>query len=203
MLAFILTQEMDSYASSHVCSLPRWFGCNHFVDTGTIFLLTFMAIPPMIVISSLKDQYGCISLCILALVDGQSQSTCSHKMPRCSLSRVATLISSAVMQSGISLLISIILMFMYIPDISSFLFVLCLCPDNWSAMNCCGSCFNSILMLYWWIHNSILCSLCYRLATFFLKIATSYLWSVFTLKQYWWNFSRPWSMSIASHSILL
>ena len=85
------------------------------------------------------------------------------------------------MHSGMSIHYSIALMIMHIHGISLPLFVSWLGLDNQSAMNSCGPGLHSIFMLYWWIYNSILCSLCDRHATSFFKIATSGLWCVIML----------------------
>ena len=61
-----------------------------------------MAVPSVIVISSLNDQYGCSSFCPSAFIDGQLQSKYSESRLKCTLTRVATLISSAGMQSSVS-----------------------------------------------------------------------------------------------------
>ena len=61
---------------------------------------------------------------------------------------VAILISSAVMQSGMSLHESIALMVMHMPGICCVLFDSWLCLDSQSAMNNCGPGLYSILMLY-------------------------------------------------------
>ena len=122
-----------------------------------------MVIPSMIAILSLNDQYGCNFFCTSAFVDGQPWNTWSERMLRCSLSGVATLITSAFMQSDISV------HDYCIPGISLSLFVSWFCLDSKSAMNSYVSDLCSI-MLYCWICNSILCSLSDRVATSFLKL---------------------------------
>ena len=74
--------------------------------------MCFMAILSMIAISYLSDQYGCISFCISAFVNGQPGSINYDRMPRYSLS-VFTILSSS----------SLALIEMHMPGISSFLFV--------------------------------------------------------------------------------
>ena len=91
-------------------------------DAGTIILLPFVAIPQVITVLSLNEQYGCSSLHILAFVDGQPCNVYSDSIPKCSMSRVASLISSPVMQSGIYMHVSIAFMVIHITDISSSLF---------------------------------------------------------------------------------
>ena len=63
------------------------------------YSFSFMAIPSVIAVLSLNDQYHYSSFCSSAFVDGYLQSTFYERMPRCSSCRVAILISSAVMQS--------------------------------------------------------------------------------------------------------
>ena len=134
----------------------------------------------MIAISSLTIQYGCSSFCTSASVDDQSWSTCSDRMPRCSSSSVAIHISSAVKQSGISVHDSIALIIKHIPGISSLFISHCFWIAN-LQMNSCGPGLYSILMMYSWMCNIILCSLHDMLATSFSKTVTSSLCSVITL----------------------
>ena len=108
MSAFMLTQYLDSHASSLVFPIPTWFRCSCFSvlscnDAGTIILLLFMAIPLVIAISSLNDQYDCSSFCTSVFVDGQPQNAFSDRIPKCPLFSVANLIFLAVMQSGMSM----------------------------------------------------------------------------------------------------
>ena len=63
-------------------------------------------------------------------VAGQLQSISSDRMPMCSSPRVAVLISSAVMHSGISLHDSIALMVKHMPGISLSLFHVCVWIAN-------------------------------------------------------------------------
>ena len=69
-------------------------------------------------------------------------------MPRYLSSRAAIFISSAVIQSGISVYESIALMVMHIPDISLSQFVSWLCLDSKYVMNSCDPVLCIILMLY-------------------------------------------------------
>ena len=92
-------------------------------NVGVIILLPLMAIPSMIAILSLNDQYGCNSFCTPVYVDGQPCSMSSANVLRCLSYGVTSLISSAVMQSGMSIYGSIALMVMYFPGISSSLLV--------------------------------------------------------------------------------
>ena len=155
---------------------PTWFTYNwsralFCREQHTVILVPFMAILSMIMMSSLKDQYGCTSS-TSASVDGQPCITYTDSMPKCSSARVASLVSSAVMQSGISVHDSTTFMVMHIPGISSSLS----CGCAWiakSTVNSCGPGLYRIPMLYWWMHNNILCYLCDRVTTSFLKIATS------------------------------
>ena len=67
------------------------------------------------------------------------------KPQRCSSSKVTSHISSALMQSGMSVHNSVVIIFILIPGISSSHFVLWLCLDGQSAMNSCGTVLCSIL----------------------------------------------------------
>ena len=69
----------------------------------------------------------------------------------CSSSIVVDLISSAVMQSGMSAHDSMAFMVMLIYGIS--VSVSCLCLDIWSGMKICGLGLYSICMPYGWRHN--------------------------------------------------
>ena len=80
----------------------------------------------------------------------------SAKELRCSSYTVIYLISYALMQSGISVHNSIMLMVMHMPGISISPFVYWLCFDSQPVMNRCGPGLYSILMLCWCIHSSIL-----------------------------------------------
>ena len=71
--AFMLTQYMDSHASSIVFSLTLCFGCSCFsalscIDASIIILLPFTLVLSVSVISSLNDQYACRFLCMSALI---------------------------------------------------------------------------------------------------------------------------------------
>ena len=90
-----------------------------------------------------------------------------------SSSSVTSLISSAVMQSWMSVHDSVALMVMCMPGISSPLFASLLCLDSQSVMNICGYGLHSILIFYLCIHSCVLFSLCDMLPTSFLKIAIS------------------------------
>ena len=71
-----------------------------------------------------SHQYGCSSFCTSGLIDGQLCNTYSDSMLRCLSPIVTSLISSAVMQSGMFMHNPIAFMVMFIPSISSSLFVL-------------------------------------------------------------------------------
>ena len=125
--AFMLIQYIVSCASSCVFSIPMWFRCSCFsvlpCSTMGIFIqLPFITVTSMIAISSLNDQYACRSFCISALVDGQPQSSSSDSMPMCSSSSITILISSALMQSSMSMHDSVEVMVIHMPGISSSLF---------------------------------------------------------------------------------
>ena len=77
---------------------------------------------PVIAISSLNDQHGCRSVYISALDDSQLSSMSSESMHMYLSSSIANLISSATMQSGISMQGSFALIVMHMPGISSSLF---------------------------------------------------------------------------------
>ena len=89
-----------------------------------------------------------VSFCTSALVNGQQQSTPSDTMHMCPSSTVAIYISSVVMQSGMFVPDSIMLMVMHMPGICSSLFVSWLCLDSQSAMNSCGPGLYSIFRLH-------------------------------------------------------
>ena len=86
----------------------------------------------------------------------QLWSTNSASALRCSSSRVASFFSSAVTQYCISVHDSITFMVVHIPSISSSQLVSHLYQDRESVMNRCGPGLNSILMLSWCIHSSML-----------------------------------------------
>ena len=77
----------------------------------------------------------------------------SSSMPMYSVSSIAILISSAVMQSGMSLHHFIALVVVYMPGFSSSLFVSTFCLDNQSVMNnydlalYCTSCFIGLFLI--------------------------------------------------------
>ena len=108
-----LTCQQLCLCCSHVVQVQN-ISCS----TTGIILLHFITIPPVIVISSLNDQYSCRSFCISALVHDQPWSMSFDSMPMCSSSPVATHLSSAVMQSGISMHDSIALKQMLMLGIS-------------------------------------------------------------------------------------
>ena len=120
MQVFMLTQQLDSHASSLAFSLPILFrhsslsvlSCN---DACTIILLHFMVISSMISILLLKNQYGYISSSTSTFVDGHNGAKCLTECLHFSSSGFAILISSAVLQSGI-----------YVHD-STALMVMCVC----------------------------------------------------------------------------
>ena len=64
------------------------------------------------------------------------------------------------MQFGMSVSVSIALMLIFIPSISSSLFTLWFCLDSQSAMNRSGPGLKIIFTLYWWILISMHCNLC-------------------------------------------
>ena len=66
-------------------------------DKDTIILLPFMAIPSMITILALNDQYCCISFCTSAFGHDQLHNTYSDSMPKCSFSMATNFMSPFVM----------------------------------------------------------------------------------------------------------
>ena len=143
---FMLIQWRDSHASSLVFFITLSYMCSCFstfpwCDTGIIIFVPFKAILSIITISSLNNQYSYRSFCTLAFTDGQAQNTYSDSMLRCSLSIVADLISSTVMQFGMS-------MHDWHLWLGSFLVFLYLTVESGQ-------------------HSNILCSHCNMLTTFF------------------------------------
>ena len=49
--------------------------------------------------------------------------------------------------------------------------ILCLCPGNQSPVNICGPVLFRVLMVYWWVHYNIICSLSGSLATSFCRFS--------------------------------
>ena len=99
-------------------------------DAGTIILLPFMAVPSMVAISCLNDQYGRSYFCTSAFVNSHPWSTSSVRMLQCLSSRVAVLIYSDVMQSVLSMHDYNALMIMHMPGISPSLFHSCVWIAN-------------------------------------------------------------------------
>ena len=146
---------------------------------GIIILLTLIAVLSMTAIWSLNDQHGCRSFCIPALDDSLSLSMSSDSMPMCSSSSIAILISSAIMQSGMSMHDSIALIVMHMPRISSSLFCGCVWIANLQWIPVAQACIVFLhciavfLVVYFKVSD--------RLAKSVLNIAAIDLWSVFTL----------------------
>ena len=88
-----------------------WFIALSCSDAGVIILLSLMAIQSTVALLSLNDQYGCNSVCTTVFVDGKLWSMAFAKALRCS--SFSFLISSAVLQSGIPVHDSIVLMVMH------------------------------------------------------------------------------------------
>ena len=106
--SLLLLQQHSSWCSilTHMVAF-LFFLYAHIIDVlliyclilsnrGMIILLPLMEIPSMIAISSLNDQEGCSSFYTSVFVDGQLWSMSSAKALKCWSSRVASLISSAV-----------------------------------------------------------------------------------------------------------
>ena len=94
-----------------------WFKCSWFSalfcsHAGTIILLPVIAAPSVITVSSLNDQYGCISFHASAFVDSQPHNTYSDSLPKYLSCTIASLISYAVLQSSMSMRDSIAFMVM-------------------------------------------------------------------------------------------
>ena len=173
----MLIQQRYLHASSLVFSMSMWFRCSCFSalscsTAGIIIPLPSLQCHVMTAISSLNDHYGCLSCCTSGSLNGQPENIHSDSMPMCWSSSDTVLISPAVRN---------LLMVIHTPGIFSSLMVSWFCLDSQSAMKSCGPGLYIIVTLYWCIINSILWSLCDRLATSFLKIATIGLWSVVML----------------------
>ena len=125
--------------------LVTCFLCSY---AGIIILLSFILILLMTAISSLKDQYGCISFWTSAFVAGWPYNTYFNNTSMCSSSRIGCNMSSAVVHSMMLAHVSITFMFTVIMYISSPLFILQLCLDNQPAVNSFGPGLYRILMLY-------------------------------------------------------
>ena len=115
---------------------------------GTIIVLPFMVIPSITAILSLNDQHDYSSFCTSAPADEQPHNTYSDSISKFSLTIIANLISSAVMQFGVSVPDSIAFMVMLIPGISTSLFFSRLCLDSQAAMKSCGPGLHRTLLLY-------------------------------------------------------
>ena len=181
-------------ASILIISMPICFRCIYFSvlscsAAGIIILLPFSAMSAMIVISCLKYQHGYRYVCTSGLVSGNPWSMSSEGMPMCSLSVLAVLISSAVMQPSRSMYDTTALMVMHMPRISSSLFGLWLCLDCQPVMKTFDPAY-CILMLYWCILNIILRSLYNRLAISFFKASVFNMVVVFLpCRMSWFCFS--------------
>ena len=178
----ILIHYMDSCANNLVFPMSIWLTCSwsralYCRVAGILILLLFCAVPSVTAMLSLNDhdQYGCIFCWWPPMYHVSPQLTCSLMW---SLSCVACLISSAIIHSGMSLHVSVTLIFRFIHRIPLPLSLSWLCHDNQSAINSCSPGLYKILMLYWWMYSRILSD---RVVISFLKIATSGLWSIIML----------------------
>ena len=113
MLAFMLVPHMNSRVYSHVFSMPIWFMYSWFrifpwSDADVSILLPFIAIPSIIMILSLYEQYGCRNFFTSALIDGQPHNTYSDSIHRCSSPLVTDLISSALMHDSMAFMVMFI-----------------------------------------------------------------------------------------------
>ena len=158
-----------------------------------VLLYTFPSITAM---SYQNVQYGLMSCSICSF---RHCSSLSWQIACCSL--------CIAMESGMLVVVCKASIFNCIPGISASFLSLCFCLESQSAMNRYVPSLCMILTLYWHILIRIHCSFCNSVATSFLNIATSSLWSVIILnslaKQQWWNFHSMYSIPSASHSILL
>ena len=150
---------MESCASRLLFSIPIWLICSRshaflcsYID---IIILSFRVIASITAITFLKDQYSCTSFRTFTFIAGQQWNTHFDNMPMCSSSIIASHISFAIMHSGMFVLTSI-------PAICLSFPILLLCLDSQSAMNSNGPGLYRIPMLYQWMCNVILCSLCDR-----------------------------------------
>ena len=107
ILALMLCQNTDLWASSSVFSMPMWFMCSC-VSTcycrllGMIMHLPFSNTPSITTSLSLYGQYGLMSVCSSSLVCGQPAIINVFSCWRWASCNDACCISSIDMQSGIS-----------------------------------------------------------------------------------------------------
>ena len=119
------------------------FSALSYSSTGIIICQPFIAVQSMIAISSPNDQFGYLSFCTSALVNGQPWSMSSESMPMCLSPSVAILILPQMSCNP-----CMILLHLCNADVWDFLISMWwLCLDSQSAMNSCGPGLYNILML--------------------------------------------------------
>ena len=123
ILASMLTQYAESFASSHIFSMPTLLICsfsNALCCRGAVsmILLSFISIPSINAILPLNSHYGCIFSLTLTLVYGKSFIMYAVSAFRWLSSCVACLLSSTIMHSRISVHVLTAFMLRIIPVIS-------------------------------------------------------------------------------------
>ena len=169
--------------------------------------LPLSIMPPITASSSLYDQSGCTSMCSSSLLSGQPEIIIPFSCCRWLSSDDACCISATDTHSGISVADCLMSTCISMPLIGLSFPSVWLCLDSQSAIKISGPGLYMIWTLYWWIFNSMHC-MCYdNVATSFLNIDASGLWSAIMStslpKQLWWNFSNPCKMPSALHLISL
>ena len=137
---------ISSWSSAFLCS-----------DADIIFLFPFIVIPSMTAISSLKDQYDCVSFCTSAFVDGLPCNMFVYLCTQHLWSPAIFLL--LLMQSGTSKHVSHLCLYPFFTSLHPW------CLDSQSAGNNCEPDLYRILLLYWWMYSSILSSVCDRFTT--------------------------------------
>ena len=120
----ILIWNRDSPASNPVFSTPMWLIFSHLRachcnEVSTVFLVSFITIPSINVILSQTVQYGCTSSQTSVLIDSQPFITYMVTAFMLSSAKVICLLYSATMHCGMSVHVSVTLMFRFTPVISS------------------------------------------------------------------------------------
>ena len=154
-----------------ICSCFCICCCNAF---GITIPLPFMTTPLITAMSSENAHYALMSCASWFLLLGHPCMAYSIRCWRCWSWDVASCTPCIVIHFGMLVIDCIALILVYMPVISSSLFLPWLCLDSQSAMNRSGPGLYIILTLYW-------CILCDNVPTSFLKMATSGLWSMIIL----------------------
>ena len=140
--------------------------------------LPLSIMPSITASSSLYDQYGCMSMHSSSLLSGQPEIIIPLGCCRWLLSDDACCISAIDTHSGISIMVCNCF-HLYFHALYWFILPsVWLCLDSQSAMKISGPGLYMIWILYWWIFNSMHYMHCDNVATSFLNIDTSGLWSV-------------------------